>query len=55
MKIINKQPFAFLQNLTKSMGGVYVDNSKNRKLGRVGQPYKKETSSKEEKEENKKK
>lgn len=39
MKIISKQPLAFLQNLTKSMGGVYVDNSKNRKLGRVGRPY----------------
>ena len=49
MKIINKQPFAFLQNLTKSMGGVYVDNSKNRKLGRVGRPYdyKKESENKE--------
>ena len=39
MKIISKQPLAFLQNLTKSMGGVYADNSKNRKLGRVGRPY----------------
>lgn len=49
MKIISKQPFAFLQNLTKSMGGVYVDNSKNRKLGRVGRPYdyKKESENKE--------
>lgn len=49
MKIINKQPSAFLQNLTKSMGGVYVDNSKNKKLGRVGRPYdhKKESENKE--------
>lgn len=49
MKIISKQPSAFLQNLTKSMGGVYADNSKNRKLGRVGRPYdhKKESENKE--------
>lgn len=45
MKIINKQPAAFLQNLAKSMnpsefsGAFYIDNAKNRKLGRVGRPY----------------
>lgn len=40
MKIINKQPFGFLQNLKKSYTeGVYVDTSQNRKLGRVGMTY----------------
>ena len=40
MKIISKQPLAFLQNLSKSyQGDVYQDNALNRKLGRVGQPY----------------
>lgn len=36
MKIINKQPIAFLQNLEKAF---YKDNYQNRKLGRVGRPY----------------
>lgn len=52
MKILNVQKQAFVQNLEKAFQGqgVYQDNYKNRKLGRVGQPYKKETSSKEESE-----
>lgn len=36
MKIINKQPVAFLKNLEKAF---YKDNYQNRKLGRVGRPY----------------
>jgi co-chaperonin GroES (HSP10) len=53
MKILNIQKQAFVQNLEKAFSGqgVYQDNYKNRKLGRVGQPYKKETSSKEKNEE----
>lgn len=40
MKIINKQPGAFLQNLVKSYTeGVYADTPANRKLGRVGMTY----------------
>jgi len=40
MKIVNKQPGAFLQNLVKSYTeGVYADTPANRKLGRVGMSY----------------
>lgn len=40
MKIINKQPIAFIKNLTKAYTeGVYADTPQNRKLGRVGMTY----------------
>ena len=47
MKIINKQPIAFIKNLEKAF---YKDNYQNRKLGRVGRPY--GNSSNKEKEQN---
>ena len=43
MKILNVNKFAIISNVQKSFSsnGAYADNYLNRKLGRVGQPYKK--------------
>lgn len=57
MKIINTKIIACVKNIQKSFsqGGVYKDNATNRKLGRVGQPYKKDVSEKKNEKEDKEK